>query len=74
MHQKRIKISIENIFIPSHSPASAVPQDSHFPDSSGRPRNGFDSWLAWLIGQSLFEDVDYITENQNNVCEIYTFN
>lgn len=50
--------------IPSHFPASEVPQDSHRPNSSGSPRNGFPSWLAWLIWESLIEAVLYQQKNR----------
>lgn len=30
-------------YTPSHLPGSDVPQDSHLPNSSGRPRKGFAS-------------------------------
>lgn len=50
---------------PSHFPASEVPQDSHRPNSRGSPRNGFASWLAWLIVESLMDAVLYQQKTAN---------
>lgn len=63
---KNIYLSIKKVIkrIPSHFPGSEVPHDSHFPNSMGRPRNGFESWLAWVIGQSLMAAIHYQKQNK----------
>lgn len=49
---------------PSQFPRSEVPQDSHFPNSRGRPRKGFESCVAWLIDDPLTDAVHCTQQKQ----------